>query len=264
MKLIRKREVTPAVDAADIDDSLASANIDRRAFLRRNGITMAGLAGATMLQPAMMRKARAASAPAGAGIETRKSICTHCSVGCGVVAEVENGVWTGQEPAMDHPFNMGAHCAKGAAVREHGHGERRLKYPTKLVDGKWTRVSWDQAIEEIGDQMLAIRERSGPDSVYWLGSAKFNNEQAYLFRKFAALWGTNNVDHQARICHSTTVAGVANTWGYGAMTNSYNDIHNAQAMLIIGGNPSEAHPVSMLHIFRAKERNNAPLIVIDP
>ena len=75
-----------------------------------------------------------------------------------------------------------------------------------------------------------------------LGSAKFNNEQSYLFRKFYAYWGSNNGDHQARICHSTTVAGVANTWGYGAMTNSYNDIHNSKAMFVIGGNPAEAHP----------------------
>ncbi len=72
--------------------------------------------------------------------------------------------------------------------------------------------------------------------------AKFTNEAAYLFRKFGAFWGTNTVDHQARICHSTTVAGVANTWGYGAQTNSYNDIRNAKTMIIMGGNPAEAHP----------------------
>ena len=149
-------------------------------------------------------------------------------------------------------------------MREHAHGERRLKYPTKLVGGKWQRISWDQAINEIGDKMLEIRKQSGPDSVYWLGSAKHNNEQAYLFRKFAAFWGTNNVDHQARICHSTTVAGVANTWGYGAMTNSYNDIHNARSMILIGSNPTEAHPVALLHLMKAKEENNAALIVCDP
>jgi formate dehydrogenase major subunit len=80
----------------------------------------------------------------------------------------------------------------------------------------------------------------------------------------AGMWGTNNVDHQARICHSTTVAGVANTWGYGAMTNSYNDIHNSKAVLMIGSNPAEAHPVALQHIFKAKEENNAPIIVIDP
>ncbi|MEP3671515.1 MAG: formate dehydrogenase subunit alpha, partial [Hyphomicrobiales bacterium] len=74
----------------------------------------------------------------------------------------------------------------------------------------------------------------------------------------------NNVDHQARICHSTTVAGVANTWGYGAMTNSYNDIHNSRSIFVIGGNPAEAHPVSLLHLLKAKEENNAPIIVCDP
>ncbi|MGI9411441.1 MAG: formate dehydrogenase subunit alpha, partial [Hyphomicrobiaceae bacterium] len=79
-----------------------------------------------------------------------------------------------------------------------------------------------------------------------------------------AFWGTNNVDHQARICHSTTVAGVANTWGYGAMTNSYNDIHNSRAMILIGSNPSEAHPVALQHLLKAKEQNNAAMIVCDP
>jgi formate dehydrogenase major subunit len=133
----------------------------------------------------------------------------------------------------------------------------------KKVAGKWKKISWDDAINEIGDQLLSIREKSGPDSVYWLGSAKFNNEQAYLYRKFAAMWGTNNVDHQARICHSTTVAGVANTWGYGAMTNSYNDMHNCKTMFFIGSNAAEAHPVAMQHILRGKE-NGAKFIVADP
>jgi len=240
--------------------------LNRREFLRNSSLTAAG--GAilgTGLSAGMMRKAEAASTPgASSAAKEVRTICTHCSVGCGVIAEVKSGVWTGQEPAFDHPFNQGAHCAKGATLREHGHGERRLKYPTKLVDGKWKKVSWEEAISEIGDKLLKIREESGPDSVYLLGSAKHNNEQAYLFRKMAAMWGTNNVDHQARICHSTTVAGVANTWGYGAMTNSYNDIHHSKAILLIGSNPTEAHPVSMQHIFKAKEENNAPVIVIDP
>ena len=238
--------------------------VDRRSFLKRSGLVAGGVAAASVAPAGLMvRKAKAAGAATG-DVTMVKSVCTHCSVGCTVIAEVQNGVWTGQEPGFDSPFNLGTHCAKGASVREHGHGERRLKYPTKLVDGKWTKVSWDQAIEEIGDKMLEIRQSSGPDSVYWLGSAKHNNEQAYLFRKFYAFWGTNNGDHQARICHSTTVAGVANTWGYGAMTNSYNDIHNSRAIFVIGGNPAEAHPVSLLHLLKAKEQNNAPLIVCDP
>ncbi|MEO1494216.1 MAG: molybdopterin-dependent oxidoreductase, partial [Pseudomonadota bacterium] len=242
--------------------NIAAKSVDRRSFLRGSGLAVGGLA-AIAATGGTVQKASAASAADGA-VDIVKSVCTHCSVGCTVLAEVQNGVWTGQEPGWDSPFNLGAHCAKGAAVREHAHGERRLKYPMKLVDGKYVRMSWEDAINEIGDQMLKIREESGPDSVYWLGSAKHNNEQAYLFRKFAAYWGTNNVDHQARICHSTTVAGVANTWGYGAMTNSYNDIHKSKAIFIIGGNPAEAHPVSLLHVLKAKEENNAPLIVCDP
>ena len=236
--------------------------IDRRTFLKRSGLTAGGIAAASARSCGKVKKAEAQSA--GSEITLKKSVCTHCSVGCTVMAEVQDGVWIGQEPGWDSPFNLGAHCAKGAAVREHAHGERRLKHPTKMVDGKWVKISWEEAINEIGDKMLEIRESSGPDSVYWLGSAKHNNEQAYLFRKFAAFWGTNNVDHQARICHSTTVAGVANTWGYGAMTNSYNDIHNSRAIFLIGGNPAEAHPVSLLHMLKAKEQNNAPLIVCDP
>ena len=242
--------------------NISQTSVDRRTFIRGSGLAIGGLAaiGAT---GGMVARAKAQQAVQGA-VQTVKSVCTHCSVGCTVMAEVNNGVWVGQEPGWDSPFNLGAHCAKGAAVREHANGERRLKYPMKKAGGKWQRISWDQAIDEIGDGMMQIRRESGPDSVYWLGSAKFSNEQSYLFRKFAAYWGSNNVDHQARICHSTTVAGVANTWGYGAMTNSYNDIHNSRAIFLIGGNPAEAHPVSLLHVLRAKEQNNAPLIVLDP
>ncbi len=245
--------------------SQAGGELDRRSFLRRSGLAAGGLAALGALPLGSIRKAEAASAgPAPAKGIIRQNLCTHCSVGCTVMAEVDNGVWVGQEPGWNSPINRGSHCAKGAATREIAHGDRRLRYPMKIVGGQWQRISWDTAINEIGDKLMAIREKSGPDSVYWLGSAKFTNEFAYLNRKFAAFWGTNNSDHQARICHSTTVAGVANTWGYGAMTNSYNDIRNAKTMVIMGGNPAEAHPVSLQHVLEGKELNRANMIVIDP
>jgi formate dehydrogenase major subunit len=261
--MLRKKTngVAKSSRAGSLLSSLAAKTLDRRQFLTTSGVAVGGLAALSLSSG---RVEAAAPTTGGGEVVVKKSVCTHCSVGCTVEAEVQNGTWIGQEPGWDSPFNLGAHCAKGASVREHAHGERRLKSPMKMVNGQWQKISWDTAINEIGDKMLEIREQSGPDSVYWLGSAKFNNEQAYLFRKFAAYWGTNNVDHQARICHSTTVAGVANTWGYGAMTNSYNDIHNSKAIFIIGGNPAEAHPVSLLHVLKAKEENNAPLIVCDP
>lgn len=243
---------------------LSSGVMDRRAFLRRSGLVAGGIAAAGALQIGSVRKAEAAGLGPATGTKIIKNICTHCSVGCTVKAEVANGVWVGQEPAWESPINRGSHCAKGASVRELVHGDRRIKYPMKLVDGQWQRISWDVAINEIGDKMMEIRAKSGADSVYLLGSAKFSNEGSYLFRKFAAFWGTNNVDHQARICHSTTVAGVANTWGYGAMTNSYNDIRNSKTIMFMGSNAAEAHPVSMQHILSGKEQNRANVIVFDP
>lgn len=244
----------------------AIPTMDRRAFLRRSGLGVG--AGLATTQLTLVRKAEAADEKKTAGlgtgkVEVKRTVCGHCSVGCAIDAVVENGVWVRQEPVFDSPINMGAHCAKGAAVREHGHGEFRLKTPMKLVNGKYERISWDQALSEVSAKMLELKKASGPDSIFVVGSSKHSNEQSYLLRKWMSFWGSNNTDHQARICHSTTVAGVANTWGYGAMTNSYNDMQNAKAALYIGSNAAEAHPVSMLHMLHAKE-TGMKLIVVDP
>jgi len=153
-KLIKKSNRVETADSDHLDSGHvdpgkthkpAAEAISRRAFLKNSSLMAGGAALATTVSPVMMKKAEAATASS--NTEQVKTICTHCSVGCGIIAEVRNGVWTGQEPAFDHPFNKGAHCAKGASIREHGHGERRLKYPTKLVDGKWKKVSWEQAID---------------------------------------------------------------------------------------------------------------------
>lgn len=244
----------------------ALPTMDRRTFLRRSGLGVG--AGLAATQLSLVKRAEAAEgdgkvAIGNTKIEVRRTVCTHCSVGCAVDAVVENGVWVRQEPVFDSPINLDAHCAKGASVREHGHGEHRLRYPMKLVNGKYQRISWDTAYEEITAKLMQLRKESGPDSVYWIGSSKHNNEQSYLLRKFVSFWGSNNCDHQARICHSTTVAGVANTWGYGAMTNSYNDMQNSKVALYIGSNAAEAHPVSMLHMLHAKE-TGCKMIVVDP
>jgi formate dehydrogenase major subunit len=241
------------------------SGLKRRKFLVGAGVTAGAAAVARHLPLNVIEPAAAADpAPAAAPkTEIKHTVCSHCSVGCSVEAVVSNGVWVRQEAAFDSPINMGAHCAKGASVREHGFGEHRLRYPMKLVNGKYERISWDQAIKEIGDKLLELRQKSGPDSLMVIGSSKHNNEQSYLLRKFVSMWGSNNCDHQARICHSTTVAGVAQTFGYGAMTNSFNDLHYSKAVMFIGSNPAEAHPISMLHFLHAKELG-AKMIVIDP
>lgn len=252
--------------AGSLARSLAGAlpTMDRRTFLKRSGIGVG--AGLAATQLSLVKKSVVGEAQAAEGkgdIVVRRTVCSHCSVGCSVDAVVQNGVWVRQEPVFDSPINLGAHCAKGAALREHGHGEYRLKTPMKLVDGRYQRISWEQALNEIVAKMQTIRKETGPDSFFFVGSSKHSNEQSYLLRKWVSFFGTNNCDHQARICHSTTVAGVANTWGYGAMTNSYNDMQNAKCALYIGSNAAEAHPVSMLHLLHAKE-TGCKVIVVDP
>ncbi len=266
--MLLTRKSTPVAAASSRLARNAAAflgnTIDRRTFLKRSGFAVGGAAALSQLPFSVMKKAQAADKPA-VKTEVKRTICTHCSVGCAIDAVVQNGVWVRQEPVFDSPINLGAHCAKGASIREHGMHEisHRLRTPMKLSGGKWGKISWDQALNEISQKMLQIRKESGPDATMWIGSSKHNNEQAYLFRKFVSFFGTNNMDHQARICHSTTVAGVANTWGYGAMTNSYNDEQNSKCILFFGSNAAEAHPVSMLHTLHAKE-NGAKVIVVDP
>ena len=267
MQLQRKSSAAPVPGALTASlargaRSALSATMDRRSFLRRSGIGIGAGAGVGALSFDMIGKAGAQTAGA-SKIEVRRTVCTHCSVGCAIDAVVENGVWVRQEPVFDSPISLGGHCAKGASIREHGHGEYRLKTPMKLVDGKYRRISWKQALDEVTAKLQQIRKESGPDATFWIGSSKHSNEQSYLMRKFVSFYGTNNMDHQARICHSTTVAGVANTWGYGAMTNSYNDMQNTRCALYIGSNAAEAHPVSMVHMLHAKE-HGAKMIVVDP
>jgi len=267
MLLTRKAQanLAPQARLARGLNGVLAKTMDRRAFLKRSGVTLGAGAAATQLPFNMIGDAGAASEASGGKVEVKRTICSHCSVGCAIDAVVQNGVWMRQEPVFDSPLNLGSHCAKGAAAREHGmvHDSHRLKTPMKLEGGKWKRLSWDQAYQEIGDKLLAIKKESGPDALFILGSSKHNNEQSYLLRKWISLWGSNNVDHQARICHSTTVAGIANTWGYGAMTNSYNDEQNSKCLFFLGSNAAEAHPVSMLHTLHAKE-NGAKVIVADP
>lgn len=153
-----------------------SSGTGRRDFLLKAGVTAGVAAFARHLQVNVIGQAHAQAVPADNTTQTKHTVCTHCSVGCSVEAVVKNGVWIRQEAAFGSPINMGAHCAKGASLREHAHGEHRLRYPMKLVAGKYQRISWQQAIEEISNQLLNLRQRSGPDALMVIGSSKHSNE----------------------------------------------------------------------------------------
>lgn len=243
--------------------------LSRRTFTKLTALgTAAALSGissvgvSAKLSELGLIETTAAQAQA-AGVRLVKSNCTHCAVGCGFHGRVENGVCTGIEPWLENPINTGSMCSKGTSIAEILNSELRLQHPMKKTGGKWVQISWQAALDEIANKMKEIQAKYGPDSIMYIGSAKTSNEYCYLFRKFAAFNGTNNVDHQARICHSTTVAGLANTWGYGAMTNPWNDMRHSGLIMFFGENAAESHPVAMLHILEAK-RLGAKFIVCDP
>jgi len=174
--------------------------VARRSFLKLSAATAAltGAALTTNLTTRVRDAAAGKSAPY-QGSKLIRSVCSHCAVGCGINAEVRNGVWLRQEIAQDHPVSRGGYCCKGASAIDMVTSEKRLKSPMKKVGGKWQKISWDQALDEVAAKLTAIRDKDGPDALHINGSAKVSTEMAYLQRKFAAFWGTNNVDHQARI-----------------------------------------------------------------
>ena len=147
--LIKRAERQPS-HGLQTEIPFDQSGFNRRTFLRRAGLAGGSLAALGTIPLGSVRQAHAGPPPpAGSEVTIRKSVCTHCSVGCTVTAEVANGVWIGQEPSWDSPINRGSHCAKGASVRELVSGERRLKYPMKMSNGEWNRLSWEQAISEI-------------------------------------------------------------------------------------------------------------------
>jgi formate dehydrogenase major subunit len=239
-----------------------SLDLDRRSFLKASA-----LAGAVALGGGGAGQALAQGGDdtdvTDTDAELTKTICNFCAVGCGFKGERKGNAFVGQEPWFENPINNGALCSKGAAIFESEHTERRLKHPLIKEEGEWRKISWDDALNHVVSEIERVWEEYSRESVMFLGSAHHANEEAYASRKLAAFMGTNNIDHQARICHSTTVAGLANTWGYGAMTNTINDYRNFEMDLIIGQNPAEAHPIAMQHILEGQKRGG-DVVVVEP
>lgn len=199
------------------------------------------------------------------------SICPYCGVGCGFYTEVEGGRAKNIEYMLEHPINEGALCPKGNAALEIIYHPERLRYPLKKegnepftsFKGKFKRISWDEAISLVSSKLNEIKEKFGPDAVGFLASAKCTNEENYLMQKLARVFGTNNVDHCARLCHSSTVAGLTTSVGAGAMTNPLSDLANSDCIFVIGSNYAENHPVAARWVFDAKDRG-AKIILADP
>ena len=198
-------------------------------------------------------------------LEQVRTICPYCGCGCTIVLYLRDGrvVKTTGCPGLG--VNDGMLCVKGRfGIDFVGHPER-LTRPLVRRDGELQPASWDEALSLVAERLSAIKAEFGPEAIAGLSSAKCTNEENYVMQKFMrAVVGTNNVDHCARLCHASTVAGLARAFGSGAMTNSIEDFDLADAIFVIGSNTTECHPIIGSAIKRAATHRQVPLIVADP
>jgi len=191
------------------------------------------------------------------------TVCPYCGTGCAFYLVSDNGRLVGIEPSSTHPVSRGGLCVKGWNAFAFVHHPDRLTTPLIRRDGQLTPATWDEAIGVVVDRLQDIRGRHGADSIMFASSAKATNEENYLLMKLArVVFGTNNIDHCARLCHSSTVVGLAETLGSGAMTNSISCIDQAGLILVIGSNTTEQHPLIGSRILTAARRGTG-LIVAD-
>ncbi|OGW94182.1 MAG: formate dehydrogenase subunit alpha [Omnitrophica bacterium RIFCSPLOWO2_12_FULL_45_13] len=190
--------------------------------------------------------------------------CPYCGVGCGFYLDVRDGRIVGVIPSKSNSVSKGNLCVKGWHAHEPVQHPDRLKKPLIKENGKFLEVSWERALDYTAKRLKEIKDKYGPDSLAVCTSARCTNEENFVMMKFArAVLGTNNVDHCARTCHVPTVSGLNQSFGSGASTNSYDELPQMDCILIIGSNPTEAHPIVGWRVRTAID-NGAQVIVCDP
>ena len=197
-------------------------------------------------------------------IDKIRTVCSYCGVGCNLEVSVQSNKILSIEAPKDAEVNGGHTCLKGRyAWRFYDHADR-LDSPLVKIDGELTKVSWDYAFDYIANRLTAIKSNFGSDAIAGISSARCTNEENYLLQKMMrAVIGTNNIDCCARVCHSPTAYGMQKSFGTGAATNSIDDLAQTEFILLIGANPTAAHPVTGAKI-KQKVMKGTPLIVLDP
>ncbi|MDA7803486.1 formate dehydrogenase subunit alpha [Crocinitomix sp.] len=197
--------------------------------------------------------------------EVTRTVCTYCGVGCNLDVSTRNGEILSIQAPFDSQANGGHTCLKGRyAFKFYNHAERLRSPMIKRSNGEFEEVSWDEAYDYITDEFKRIIRESGPDGIAGISSARTPNEENYLMQKFMrAIVGTNNIDCCARVCHSPTALGMQRAFGTGAATNSIKDLELTDCILIIGANPTAAHPVTGAKM-KQKFMKGVTSIVVDP
>lgn len=259
--------------------------LSRRGFLKR-GFLLGGGGLASSLSGGAFAAPKQKKVYKLANVQESTNICCYCSGGCGTICSTRDGELINLEGDPDHPVNLGGLCPKGAAMwvlrnvvtkdRKAKLHPDRVLYPLVRRPGKkeWERISWEEALEGIARRVKTTRDASFVekedgvtvnrcDGIASLGAAQLNNEEGWLVQKFMRTLGVVAIDNQTRVCHSSTVAGLAPSFGRGSMTSHWCDFQNADVILSIGSNNVENHPLSSRWVERAQERG-ATWIVVDP
>ena len=195
---------------------------------------------------------------------TVSTTCGYCGVGCRLEAHTRDGRVVAISPAHDGPANEGHTCLKGRFAHQFSRSRERLTTPLIRDGDGFRRASWQEATELIVRELTRIKAAHGPDSIAGLASSRATNEDCYaMARLIRAAIGTNNIANCSRVCHSPTSFAMRRSFGLSGATGSFSDIDHADAAILIGANPTEAHPVVGARIKQATLRG-LQLVTIDP
>lgn len=203
---------------------------------------------------------------AGLPDETVTTTCSYCGVGCSLDVNVKDGRVVNIIPSKQGSANLGHTCVKGRFAHQFAHADDRLRSPLikDRATGTFREASWDEALDLIASKLGEIRKQHGPDSIALISSSRCTNEENYLMQKLArAVIGTNSIDNCSRVCHSPSAYALGQALGTGAGTNSFQDVFESDVLMIVGANPTEAHPVFGARIKQAVLAG-CKLIVLDP
>ena len=192
--------------------------------------------------------------------------CAYCGVGCSFKAEMRGEEVVRMVPSKDGKANHGHSCVKGRFAWGYANHKDRILKPmvrAKVTD-PWREVSWEEAIAHTASEFRRIQAKYGKDSVGGITSSRCTDEETYLVQKLVrGVFGNNNTDTCARVCHSPTGYGLSKTFGTSAGTQDFDSVADADVIMVIGANPTDAHPVFASHM-KKRLRAGAKLIVVDP
>lgn len=190
--------------------------------------------------------------------------CSYCGVGCSLDVNVKDGRVINIEPSEAGSANLGHACVKGRFAHQFAHSEDRLTSPLIKEDGEFREASWDEALDLITSKFTEIRDQHGPDAFASISSSRCTNEENFLMQKLArVVMGTNSIDNCSRVCHSPSAYGLGQALGTGAGTNPFEDVFESDLIMLVGANPTEAHPVFGARIKQAVLKG-CKLVVLDP